>query len=248
MEGFLDLHQHIVFGVDDGPGTLEEAARMLEAARAGGVTRIVGTSHALPSMERFPLERYYRHLRALNVLSMERGLGVRVYDGCEVFYSDAAVRKLCEGELPTLARSRFVLVEFDPTSRFEAIAEAVRRLGNAGFIPILAHCERYAALVKNPSATLALRWKLRMRIQLNASAIIQRRPRAVRRFCDLLLDEGGADYIATDAHNLTTRPPHLRQAYDQLAKRYGRERAWLLTGGNQGEVLGEGRTAVGHAR
>ena len=237
MNGYLDMHQHVIYGVDDGPQTLEESMAMLAADRADGITHVVATSHAMPSMERFPTERYIRHLNKLNQISADKGLGVTIYGGCEVFYTEVAARLLIAGELPTLAGSRYALIEFDPTSTFDAIVTALRRLTNNGLIPVIAHCERYEALVKHPRESVALRESFRVRLQVNASTIIGRVPRPVRKFRDLLLDEGVLDYIATDAHNTAARKPNLGEAYRAIEKRYGAERADKLTRTNQNELF-----------
>lgn len=236
MAGLIDVHQHIIYGIDDGPRTLDDSLRMMMANRENDVFDVVATSHALPAMEPFPLERYFRHLNKLNQISDEQGIGVRLYSGCEVFYSDVAVRQLLEQRLPTLANSRFTLIEFDPTSTLDVIEGAIRRLTNAGFIPIIAHCERYDAMVRSPEETVALRHRLRMRLQINAATVISRQPRRVRVFCERLMNEGALDYIASDAHGHGSRPPNLQQAYRTLSKKRDMDDVAQWLGGRQMEL------------
>ena len=233
----IDLHQHVIYGVDDGPRTVEASIRMLEMARDEGVRAIFATSHATPSLEPFPAETYVRRIRRLNQMSYERGLGVTLYPGCEVFWSDVALRKLCEGRLPTLGGTRFALIEFDPTDSLPRITDALRQAANAGLIPVLAHCERYPALLKRPEALLQLRRQLRMRLQLNTATVTGRCPRPMRRLRDALLKADLLDYLATDAHDVGARAPRMREARAWIAARYGEERAERLTAGNQRELL-----------
>lgn len=237
MNGFLDIHHHIVYGVDDGPQTVEASMGMLRMALEDGISHIVATSHAMPAFRPFPLERYRRHLERLNLLCGEQGLDIVLYEGCEIFYSPTAVRQLDEGLLPTLAGSRYVLVEFDPTDTARRIADGARQMANAGYIPVIAHVERYQDLVKHSDWLAQMRAQLPIRIQMNASTVVGRPPRAVRKFRDRLLDGEWVDYVATDAHNTSSRQADMRGAFEELKRRYGAPRAALLTGKNQDEIF-----------
>ena len=99
--GFVDIHQHVVYGVDDGPRSAEESLEMLRLAQRDGVTHIIATSHAYPAMEPFPAERYLRHLGVLRQACRDEGIAVSISAGCEIFYSDVAIRQLQERRNPT---------------------------------------------------------------------------------------------------------------------------------------------------
>ena len=237
MHSAIDLHEHLIYGVDDGARTLEDSLRMLQAAQEDGIGWIVGTSHAYPSLQPFPLERYTRHLAAVNQLSRERQLGVSVYEGCEIFYSPIALRQLEAGALPTLAGSRFTLIEFDPTLSTDGLIDALRQVANAGFVPVIAHVERYDALFRDIDALLDARQQFPLRIQMNCDTIAQKCPRPVRKFRDALLREDAVDYVASDAHDTKRRPTRMLDAYRALEKQYGVQRARRLTGDNQMELF-----------
>ena len=138
--GFVDIHQHVVYGVDDGPRSAEESLEMLRLAQRDGVTHIIATSHAYPAMEPFPAERYLRHLGVLRQACRDEGIAVSISAGCEIFYSDVAIRQLQERRIPTLADTSCVLVEFDPLTPWEGILDAVRKLSNRGYRTVVAHC------------------------------------------------------------------------------------------------------------
>lgn len=234
MNGLTDIHAHVVYGVDDGPRTLEESVALLEAACRNGIRQLIATSHAYPSMHAFPRERYFRHLREINFECREkRGMDIQLFSGCEIFYADVAVEQLRQRKLPTLAGTTCVLVEFDPTGSAEAVKDAVRRLANAGYLPVIAHCERYNAFRRNTELFESLRAEFRVLFQMNAATIAEKVPWDLHRFRDRALSHGWIDFVATDAHNTSGRPPLLGEAREALAKQYGEAAARRWTGENQ---------------
>lgn len=238
--GFIDVHQHIVYGVDDGPRTWEESLAMLGAAARDGIEGIVATSHAYAAMEAFPLEQYLRHLQTLRQLCRERGIPIRLYSGCEIFYSDVAIRQLASGRLPTLGETPYVLVEFDPTSSGEAISDAVRRLANAGYRSVVAHCERYEGLYRRFDFIQELIDNYHAAFQINASSLTDWLPRKPRKFRDEMLKRDLVSFIATDAHNCGDRPPLLSGAMATLTRLFDEEYAWSLLRDRPGTLLGIG--------
>lgn len=111
-EQFLDLHTHVVYGVDDGARTEEQMRAMLDAAAANGITTLVATTHATPGLEAFPQERYQRHLDAAQAYCQQQGYGLRLYPGAELLYNPMLRDAARENGLPTLAGTDWVLMEF----------------------------------------------------------------------------------------------------------------------------------------
>ncbi len=240
--GFIDIHQHVNYGLDDGATDFPAAARMIERAYANGITAIIATTHALSGRARFDLDTYDRHLQTLADYCREHRLPVALYPGCEILYADSTVDDLIRGRIPTLAGSRFVLVEFDPDIVYDALANAARVLANAGFTPVVAHVERYINLMRSLERVRELRALYGARVQMNADTIVRPPGFFTRRTIDAMLREGLVDYIASDAHNLTGRGAHMKDAYDILKKQYGHERAFKWFGGAQTEILEDGES------
>lgn len=235
--GMVDIHQHVVFGVDDGPKSIETSMEMLYAAYRQGVTDIIATSHAYPAMQQFPRERYLNNIRALQQASNEKQIPINIYFGCEVFYSEIAIEQLRNGFLPTLAGSNYVLVEFDPTTDLNGICNAIRKMANNGYRVVVAHCERYPALYNALDTVQRLSTDFKTEFQMNAGTIIKRLPWKVKRFRDKMLDGRLVDYVASDAHNCTSRAVHLNEAYEAVSKRCGQEYAWRVMSSNQLERI-----------
>lgn len=234
--GFTDLHHHIVYGLDDGPRHFAESVRMVRAARADGISRIVATTHAYAGIERFNLPLYLQRLGEIQAWCAANEPGLQIYPGCEVYYTESAVRLLQEGKLPTLAGSRFVLTEFDINIAFDHLFHAFRQLQKAGFLPILAHCERYACLVKMPQHLTQLKQTVDVRFQINARTLV-RTPFHLRKFIRFMFRENLLSFVATDAHNTTSRPVCLTKAHTALVKTLGQQQADALCGLNQDEIF-----------
>lgn len=234
---FVDVHHHLVYGIDDGPRELEDSLDMLRLAQSQNVSHIVATSHAYAGMQAFPLERYVRHLNQVRQAARENGIDITIFSGCEIFYSEAAVRLVGEGQIPTLAGTNVVLVEFDPTSSFDQISEAVRKFSNRRYQVIVAHCERYDALYGRIDEIREMAEAFPVHFQMNASTIVSRLPWKARRFRDEMLSEGLIFCVGSDAHNCQSRRIRLKEAYQTLGEEYGKPFAVRLLARNVVELL-----------
>lgn len=234
---YADLHHHVVYGVDDGPQTFEDAQAMLRKAHENGISVIAATSHATPGHERFPMERYIEHLQKEQEWCDAQGLGIRLYSGCEVLYTDGAVRLLQSGDIPTINRSRVVLVEFLPVNDFKYIQNAVRKLGNAGYTVVIAHAERYEGSRKIEDL-LSLREDLGAYIQINAQTFISPGGFFAKRWLRKAMENGCVDLAATDAHNVSSRACQMRKCCETIEKEWGRETADRLCVRTPRQLLG----------
>nr|MBR4280650.1 hypothetical protein [Clostridia bacterium] len=236
MSNFVDLHHHLVYGVDDGAGSLENMQQMILRAAEQGVTDIVCTSHVTPGYEPFPREKYAAHFAQAEAFIQEQDIDLRIHQGCEVLYTDAAARLVREGHYPTLAGSNMVLVEFAPDATFRELLSAATSFGMAGYSVLFAHVERYDAL-RNMKNVRKLRDEFSVYMQMNANTVINPRGFFHRRWVKKLLSSGCIDCVATDAHNLSSRPCQMRRCYDVLTEQYGAELAEELCGGFQRRML-----------
>lgn len=237
MSNFVDIHHHLIYGVDDGARTFEDMQQMMLRAVNQQVSDIVCTSHAMPGGRQFPTEVYLRHIEKARAWIAEQGLPLRLYTGCEVLYTDASPRLLKEGQFPSLAESSNVLVEFTPETEFKRLCDAARLIGNAGFGVIFAHVERYQAL-RNLGHVRQLREDYGVYMQMNANTVITKKGFFFDRWVRYMLDEGHVDCVATDAHNVSSRICNMRLCYEMLKERYGREIALDMCGGFQRKLLG----------
>lgn len=236
MSNFVDLHHHLIYGVDDGAQSLEDMQKMILRAASEGVRDIVCTSHVTPGYEPFRREVYDAHLQEAREFIGAQGLDLRLHSGCEVLYTDASARLLREGHYPTLAGSDTVLVEFIPDTSFREMTEAVSSFAMAGYDVLLAHVERYEALRSRKNVRI-LREEFGAYMQMNAGMILGKRGFFTERWFRHMLEEGCIDCVATDAHNLNSRACRMQSCHAVLTEKYGAEMADELSGGFQRRLL-----------
>ena len=221
-ERLTDMHCHLIWGVDDGAREREETFRMLREAAADGIGRVICTPHVTPGVYEFPAETFAAHFREAEDYIRENGLGLQLYAGAEILYTDNTPRLLREKRIPTLAGSRYALIEFSPTDSLEHIREALRKVSGAGVIPVIAHMERYPAIGRLEQVREMRRGMMAL-VQINARSLLRKQPLLRRRFFDSLFREGLVDFVATDTHALPGRETCMREGMRAVAQNYGVE-------------------------
>ena len=236
--GFVDLHTHILPGVDDGAKELPVALAMLQSAWEQGTAAVVLTPHyrgAFRDNLRTKLEPRYRQL----LQEAEKTCpGLELYLGCEVSYELDISEKLDQGSVLSMNGSRYVLLEFPEGVYRSRVMDGVLELLNFGYIPILAHVERYEVFYREPGLVREL-VELGALVQLNADSVLGKMGFGTKRFCHRLMRQRLVHFISSDAHSPEGRPPELRQCFEKLAKKYGQSYARQLFRDNARAVLSD---------
>lgn len=215
--GFCDIHHHLVWGLDaDGPKTFDDSMAMAIAAAENGVVDIVATPHVMPGLRHFDKALYLQRLDALQIWCDERGLPLRLHPGCEIFYTPMTLQHLNEGRIPTMNGGSHVLVEFDTGLTFGEIEKACRGLSDYGYVPIIAHCERYRAFLGRPKAVVRLKEECGLALQINCGALLYGKDFWTKRFLKRLLRIQAIDCVCSDAHDTARRPVQMKQAHALL--------------------------------
>lgn len=224
----IDIHAHVLPGVDDGPESLEEAVAMCRLAYESGSRCMVATPHCrrdewrdLPRKE---LASRLAGLReALDVpLELRLGAEVRVDSELPREFLEAA-----QGELPTLGASRALLLEFEPRGIGPDPVELVVELVELGFRPVVAHPELTPFLRGEPLLVADLH-AAGAAIQVTAMSVTGEFGRAVRGAAQAMLEHGLVDSVASDGHRLGWRPPVLSRARAEIARHWGEDTALAL--------------------
>ena len=236
MSGYVEMHCHLVYGVDDGAQTKETMEKMLDAAYADGVRTIFCTPHISPGLRTFDRELYEAHFTEARQYCERKGYGIALLRGAEILCTPMLERYANEQGLPTLGDSYSVLIEFMPDAPYREIENAVSILERAGYLPVLAHMERYSALMKGRNAR-RLRDEHEIRCQVNAGTVIDGKGFFFDRRVGKWLDEMLIDYISSDAHDDRRRPFHMDRAYQELLREYDRAYADRLVGLTEPEDL-----------
>ena len=232
---FVDIHHHLIYGLDDGAQTWEQTQQMLERAWQNKIHRIIATPHAEPGLKPFPMQEFTERMEQARAWCRERGMQLEILPGCEILYTPQAVRMLRDGVLPTLAGSEYVLVEFVPTAPFSILTDAAKALTEAGYRPIFAHIERYRCL-RWPGRVQKLRQNHHIIMQMNADTICCKHSFLDQLWIDAVIRKRYVDIAATDSHNVTSRPCRMRACYRALKQRFGLETANRLCVTNPSKI------------
>lgn len=221
-EGYVDIHSHIIPGVDDGSQSFEESLDMLNMAYKQGVRTMYATPHFGSGKEKYDkallLERFEK------LKEMAEGVGddgIELLLGNEIYYRHSTLELLEKGEIFTMGGTRYILVEFAYGISYNEMYRSLQRLVNAGYVPILAHIERYYCLYRRFSEIASLR-EMGIGLQINADSVIAKISSEAS-FCRKLIRNGYIHFLASDCHRAGWRPPVMKDGYDVLEKKTPRE-------------------------
>lgn len=237
MEGFTDIHSHIMPGVDDGAQDMEESLAMLRMAKAENVSRIILTPHQKPGRKCVSMRGLKERMELLQENIRQQQLAIQVYAGSECLYSHDLAERLEQGKFCTMADSRYVLVEFIPDENWTYIRDGLYQLISHGYLPIIAHVERYLQVVRDMDRVHEL-IDMGCYVQVNAGSITGAYGFGMRRTAKKLLRERAVHFVATDAHRESgKRSVQMKKCAAYLIKKYGQEYADRLLGGNAENIF-----------
>ncbi len=216
----IDIHCHILPGIDDGAECAAAACRMARAALDGGVDTIIATPHCnLPRCyPNYRGRRYTECISMFRALLRQEGIPLNILPGAEVFARRSNLRQLLEeNRLVTLNHSRYLLVEFPFEASEGDICAMLREVAHRGLVPVIAHPERYAAL-QNHSALAAQWYEQGYVLQVNKPSLEGRLGVSAMEMAYELLSMGLAHVIASDAHDLRYRTTGLRSLLHRLER------------------------------
>ena len=234
----VEMHSHLLYGVDDGAQTYDEMTALLRQAAENRISHIVCTSHITPGYKRFPAEDYLAHFAEGQRWCQENNPDMQLHIGSEIFYTEHTARLLNDGTVPSLGQTMAVLVEFHPTIKEKEIFDAAENLGRNGYRIVIAHVERYENL-NRMERIRQLRDDLQCMIQMNSRSVLNSRKGLLGRHLERkLLDEGLVDFVSSDAHSAVSRPICLKQAHRFLMDHYDSRYADELCGENYIRFIG----------
>lgn len=231
---FIDIHNHTLFGVDDGPEGLDVAKSMLVDAKEQGADVIILTPHYRRGMFGYPVEDIEKNFRELE--ESAKCIGIQLFLGCEYHVNSDIVKNLQSGRCKTLAGTDYVLTEYSYQTEYSYIEEQTHRLLSCGYIPVIAHVERYQCFQKKPVLCAELS-DMGALIQVNADSVLGMSGWKEKQFCKKLLKQGWADIVASDAHDMSERASHMAICKTNIEKKYGEEYAERLFVKNPMRIL-----------
>lgn len=229
----IDIHSHLLYGVDDGAKSISESISMLKDAKAQGVTAMILTPHYRHGMFAYPKEEIEQNFARLKQESEH--IGVELYLGTEQHVNSMTIEYLKSGRCHTLADTDYVLAEYKHGTEFSYIKASVQDLLMHGYIPIIAHVERYACMQKITHVEL-LR-SIGAMIQVNADAVIGKDGMRAKSYAGKLLKQGLVDFVASDCHGSRERRSSMGKCREYLYRKYDERYVDRILEGNALEIL-----------
>ena len=229
----IDIHCHILFGIDDGADSIETSQKMAEMAIADGITHVIATPHANST---FPFNPDVIRERRNELQSRLNGKLI-LATGCDFHLSYENVEDLRPNPTKyTLNQKNYLLVEFNDFSIPPSMDQTLHLLQLYGATPIITHPERNPLIRANPDRMY--RWMRQgCYVQVTAQSLLGRFGAQAQLMAETWLRQGIVHFIASDAHNLNSRPLQLKDAHDKVAAKVGKNVAHALFVDNPRAVL-----------
>lgn len=216
----IDIHCHILPGLDDGAQNLNDSLDMARAAVSNGIHKVVATPHHKTSRYNNPKSAIVEKVNELNELLQENQVPLEVLLGQGVRVFGDFVEDFKNEQILTVNLQNYVLVEL-PSNHVPSYTEQLfYDIQMNGLTPIIVHPERNSQIVEQPDKLFNLIEKGALS-QITASSITGDLGKKIQKFSFRLIDANLTHFIATDAHNITSRPFNLAEAYDVVEKEYG---------------------------
>lgn len=244
----IDIHAHILPGLDDGAENLKEALEMAELAVESGVEIMTATPHSnqMGRFENFYSEEWEAFLKQFQQELRKEKIPLKIAGGMEIFASDDLAEKIEQKYLIGINKSDYYLVEFPFDAYPWWIRECLEDIFEAGKIPLIAHPERYFCVQDHPE--LVYEWlRNGCLTQVNKGSILGRFGKTVMETADILLQNDLITCVASDAHSAQIRTPHMKEVRDKLIRLCGLDHAWRLTDANPEEIIRNGQIPI-HGR
>lgn len=229
----IDIHSHVLPFIDDGSNSIDESVNLLKNAKECGVTKIIATPHFKNNFKA-SIKEINDSYNAIKPFAEELGIGL--YLGQEIKHYSGDINNVIEKKHLTLNNTKAVLVEFDMV-REEDVSEVIYSYCKKGFIPIVAHVERYPYCldfsviedIKNCGGM----------IQINASSVVGKLGGYIKKFVLKLIKFGLVDFVASDIHSF--RENDMLKAYNLIKKKFKEQVANNLFINHQQQILFSGK-------
>ncbi len=224
----IDTHLHILYGVDDGPETMEESILLAQSLVQEGVYAGIATPHYNDEFQQRTVAEVQERIQSLQQELIRRSISLRLYPGHEALITPGLVEEIRKGNLATLNNSRYLLLELWNSTWLPETDRVIFELQSAGIVPIIAHPERYRAFQKEPNRLAAL-VERGVLAQLTAGSLVGMQGNTTRKVAENLLKKGLVHCIASDAHGQYKRPPAVVRGLQRAVQIVGRERVHQMT-------------------
>lgn len=218
MRKYVDIHAHILPGVDDGSRSWEETMKMIKQAYQEGIRVLFATPHYGRWNTGYDKADVTEKLEKLRQLAAKEYPDMQFYMGNELHFDSNSVRSLQQGDASTLGGTDYTLIEFSSETDYNQMEVAVRALTFAGYHPIFAHIERYICLREQP-ARISKLIQMGAYMQVNARSFLGGRFDKRTAWCLKVFQQGWVHFISSDCHDTQNRAPIMDAAINKILKR-----------------------------
>lgn len=219
----IDLHCHILPGIDDGAQTLRDSIKMAEKAVSEGITHILCTPHHNSFYDN-PKSKVLLQVAALQEELTRRNIPLILYEAQEVKIFEHLITEIDQNEILFADVSdRYLMLEFPMDNIPDFTSKLITQLVDRGIIPIIVHPERYKVFQTNPSL-LENYLKMGCLAQLTAPSIIGKYGKKIQKLSHYFVKNGMVQMLGSDAHDVDNRDFHLTEAYEIISKQYGKQK------------------------
>lgn len=236
----IDLHSHLLPGIDDGASSIEEALSLARIAVADGITHMAVTPHVHPGRFENTQQSILPVFEQFQAALVENEINLEVFAAGEVRLSAEMLGMFALKQLPFLGEwneQRVMLLELPHSHVPPGSDKLVQRLMDRGVVPMIAHPERNKGIMSDVSK-LAPFVELGCLFQLTAMSVAGNFGVEAKRLSDEMLDKGWVTVIASDAHNSDRRPPVLSEAVEAASQLIGQAEARRLVWDNPAKIIG----------
>jgi len=218
----IDIHSHILPGVDDGAQIEADSIEMASAAVEQGIHTIIATPHHRNGKYENSRENIEKQVDILNGLFESKAIPLTVLAGQEVRINGDMIEDIENGELLSLHHTKYLFVEF-PSGHIPRYAKQMLfDIQVAGYTPIIVHPERNRELMEHPERLYEIVRKGAL-TQVTAASVVGKFGKKIQKFTHQLIEADLTHFIASDAHNTTTRGFCMQDAFEMVKEQYGAE-------------------------
>lgn len=217
----IDIHSHILPGLDDGAQDIYDTLEMVSIAAESGISAMAATPHCnIPGgYKNYFNDQYVETIQMVREAVHKEGIPVNILPGVEAFGTEDLPELLRQGKIMPLNQSRYLLIEFGFDEDPDYVQHVLRRVHEIKVIPVIAHAERYEFVQEKPE--LVYEWRKKgYPIQINKGSFQGKFGREAAKCAYKLLDHHLVSVVASDAHSPHVRTPYMEDVYEELLEMY----------------------------
>ena len=232
----IDVHSHIVFGVDDGAETIEQSIEMIKEANLAGFDKVIATPHYMDSYYEINKNEINSRIMQINNELQQINCSTQILQGNEIYFTRDINELIDDEKATTLAESKYVLFELPLNSELINLDQIIYQILEKGRIPVLAHPERYAFVQKNPNVLIPL-IENGVIIQCNYGSIIGRYNENARKTIKKMLEHNMVHLLGSDAHRQNGIYLEIPSAIEEIENIIGQSKTYEITTTNPEMII-----------